>query len=1397
MADIPYWIESLVFSFRSSITARLSPDRTLYFHFLEQAPATWTDNSSGFTPFNDNQRAFIRDVFAYFSTIIDVKFVETNTYSSFNTIVLGNNDQGGSGSAGYMTGAPGDEAWGLFISNVHPNAASLLNPQSSAWVPQTYVHELGHVLGLKHPFGNTLPILSDAEDNFDLTIMTYGSKSPGISAPTSILLQPLDIAALQYLYGPSKTAANATRDDSYTLDPNGRNFIWDGGGTDKLDASASTQRVVLDLEPLSQGYFGALPASLISASGQITINAGSVIEQVSATSLDDILFGNAADNVFWTNGGIDYVNGRSGSDTVVVNSAYSASQLYLEGTDLVIAYGSGQIVRLAEVETVRYSDGERSVASLMQLAQIAPYASIGNKPAATITKAVALNYEFSETVTGLTASDFVVTNGQILSVTGSGKSYVVTVVPAEQAAGILSVQLRAGAVTGASGASNLASQAQYLSFDTQAVSLLPQSDSAAATNGTISLKFDDSFTLGAGDIIVQSSSGAELARLSKDDTARVYQKGSVLYLDLEPQVAEGATLTVIIPAGVILDPNGNTIGYSITTTANRVAETVGTSGADTKNLGPLADIFMGLAGDDRIWGEEGADLIDGGEGNDRLNGMQGNDFLYGREGDDTLIGGTGDDVMDGGDGTDIVQYGFASSLATITRTTEGYTISSAAEGTDKLTTVERIQFSDKVVMLEAGPDNTPPSLVSSSGGSLFPLTANIDLKFSEAVQKGSGTIELRLGSSTGQLVEAFDIATSARLTISGSTVSIDPTGELLLNERYVLILPSGAFQDWTGNQSALIDAYDFVAVRGPNVAPAFRFNGLLTNPPLGGSGERTQEDTPLTLNTTKFAVDADGDALAFSSSTPSNGTISVSGSLVTYTPRKDFYGEDNFTLTVSDGKGGTASIPVTITVASLNDAPTFSSSSQAVSATSGTAKTITLAATDEDGDALTYTVATPSKGSATISGSTLTYTPTSSASGADSFVVTARDPSGATATQTINVTVSAVSSTDFRLTASDGWTGAIGGNGLVYGNSGYQDIKVLSGTVTFDASFNKGGDIVRFDAAASSYTVARAGSSAQINAGTDLCAVIPIGTIGTVTSFSDGVRKLAFDNSNFALGAQTFSTSATTISAAADGTSLPTGASSSASARISLAGNDLRSGQTSHITIGGKAIIYGNAAKADVVAIASGVNVDLTFDASFNRGADTIILDKSAGSYSAIRSGTSIILTSTSQTLTIPVGTSNTTIRFADDSRALVYSTSEAAIKLGTQTIATTATAISSSSVTTSLDVGTSSSTTTVSGANGKVIFTDDATKSSYVKITNFGSDDIIRVTGATEGQYSFTNADLDGDGQADDLSITFSNPDAGIVNDIQIINAVSPTAFVGDMSTAISAVGFNFISFG
>ena len=1194
---IPYWIESLVFSFRDSIVSRVGNERTVYYHFLESVPTGWTSNNTGFTPFNENQRSFIKSAFDYFSTIIDLKFVETKTYDSFNTIVLGNNDQGGSGSAGYMTGAPGDEAWGMFISNVHPNATSLLNPQSSSWVPQIYIHELGHVLGLKHPFGNTLPVLSDAEDNFDLTVMTYGSRSPGIAAPQGIQLQPLDIAALQYLYGPSKTAANATTDNSYTLDASGRNFIWDGGGIDRLDASSADRRLVLDLEPLTQGYFGVSPGSLISNNGQVTINRGTAIEDVSATRFDDIIFGNSLDNRFFPNGGIDSIDGRDGNDTVVLSIDSSESKLYREENALVIVSPDGSIVRLKNLETVRYKDGDRNASDLINSPSTVsvPFHSTLNAPSGVQIDKFTLTYNFNEAVSGLNTSDFSITNGEIQSISGSGKTYLVTVAPSAGVVGVMTLQLSAAAVTALSGVTNLTTPPQYFQIDTAPVRLSTDPASATVTNSTIMLKFDAALSVRSGEVVVRAASGAEVERLSLSDTSRFTQKGDVLYLYLKAQISDGSVLSVNIPTGAILDLNGNSISYTITTSPSQTLKTVGTDGADTKNLGPLSDVYDGRDGDERIWGEEGDDTIYGGAGNDRLNGMQGDDKLFGGDGDDLLLGGTGDDYFDGGSGADTVDYnasfGILSKDATITKTAEGYIVKTASEGTDTLKNVETIKFADKLITL----DNTHTSATNNAplfGSAAQSVSTNEDAAksitvaatdadndaltytISSAAARGTtsisgGTITYTpskdyngtdsfvvtasdgrggtaaqtinmtvtpvndaptflngLGQRTSSAIATPDLQEDAAsydlgltgLDVDGDTLSYSITsapsnGTAVLGANRVIYTPA---KDYNGKDSFVVTATDGkggtatltanVSVAAVNDAP-FVLSAQGTRGTVLIGNQTIAEDTQGIVPIAPFQ-DVEGDKLSYSVSVaPTSGTAEiVSGTsssgtqvyILRYTPTANYNGNDKVVVTISDGKGGTATQTINMTVTPVNDAPAFAAASQAVSTTAGTAKTITLAATDVDGDALTYTVATPGKGTASISGSALTYTPGATATGSDSFVVTASDGKGGTATQTINATVAvAAAAKAFVVNTLPGWVGSVGGNGSISGSNGFEDITVLYGQIALDGSFNRGGDIVRVLGKADSYVIGRtSASSAYIEAGTTTKVTIPIGSTG-------------------------------------------------------------------------------------------------------------------------------------------------------------------------------------------------------------------------------------------------------------------------------------------------------------
>ena len=92
-----------------------------------------------------------------------------------------------------------------------------------------------------------------------------------------------------------------------------------------------------------------------------------------------------------------------------------------------------------------------------------------------------------------------------------------------------------------------------------------------------------------------------------------------------------------------------------------------------------------------------------------------------------------------------------------------------------------------------------------------------------------------------------------------------------------------------------------------------------------------------------------------------------------------------------------------------NQAPTAVGSIAAQTVAAGESATVNVSSNfnDPDGDALTYTAATSDAGVATASVAGSTVTITGVAAGSATITVTARDPDGATATQSISVTVEA------------------------------------------------------------------------------------------------------------------------------------------------------------------------------------------------------------------------------------------------------------------------------------------------------------------------------------------------------------------------------------------------------
>lgn len=96
------------------------------------------------------------------------------------------------------------------------------------------------------------------------------------------------------------------------------------------------------------------------------------------------------------------------------------------------------------------------------------------------------------------------------------------------------------------------------------------------------------------------------------------------------------------------------------------------------------------------------------------------------------------------------------------------------------------------------------------------LESNITLNFSEPVLRGTGTLTLK--TAAGVVVETFDVAGSDRITVAGSTVTIDPSVALLHGTSYYFALESGSFQDLAFNRYASSGPYLFKTVL-ENVPP--------------------------------------------------------------------------------------------------------------------------------------------------------------------------------------------------------------------------------------------------------------------------------------------------------------------------------------------------------------------------------------------------------------------------------------------------------------------------------------------------------------------------------------------------------------------------------------------------
>jgi methionine-rich copper-binding protein CopC len=287
--------------------------------------------------------------------------------------------------------------------------ADLVNATMGQYGFQTFIHEIGHALGLDHMGdyngnGNWAP--SSFQDSVVLSIMSYfGPRyaAPNYSAevmqadwvaadgqtysPQTPMLN--DIMAIQRIYGASTTTRldNTVYGFSSTVGgPTGAIYdftqnahpiltIYDSGGTDTLDLSGWSTASRVDLRA---GQF----SSANSMTNNIAIAYNTTIENARTGAGNDSITGNEAanrleggagndelsggdgDDTLVGGTGNDTIEGGGGNDTVVLEGSFASYTINVAGGQITITGAASGSDRISGVERFQFADGVRTVGDL-------------------------------------------------------------------------------------------------------------------------------------------------------------------------------------------------------------------------------------------------------------------------------------------------------------------------------------------------------------------------------------------------------------------------------------------------------------------------------------------------------------------------------------------------------------------------------------------------------------------------------------------------------------------------------------------------------------------------------------------------------------------------------------------------------------------------------------------------------------------------------------------------------------------------------------------------------------------------------------------------------------------------------------------------------------------------
>lgn len=211
----------------------------------------------------------------------------------------------------------------------------------------------------------------------------------------------------------------------------------------------------------------------------------------------------------------------------------------------------------------------------------------------------------------------------------------------------------------------------------------------------------------------------------------------------------------------------------------------------------------------------------------------------------------------------------------------------------------------------ASSDTVAPMLTGSTPADnavSIAVGSNIVLTFSEAVKAGSGNIVI--ANSTGTDTRTISITDASQVSISGSTVTINPSQDLAANTAYSVQMASGVIKDATGNAYAGISSS---ATLNFNTAAASITGPQLYNSTPLDNATGVARSTDIVLYFDKPVTAGSGNIIIADSSTGHAITIPVTDtaqvkietvfnySKVTVNPSSDMLAGGHYSVQIASG----------------------------------------------------------------------------------------------------------------------------------------------------------------------------------------------------------------------------------------------------------------------------------------------------------------------------------------------------------------------------------------------------------------------------------------------------------------------------------------------------------------